>query len=152
VVLKSPPRSPKANATCERVIGTIRRERLDWLIPRSASHLRSMLNEWVTHYNQSRPHMALGPGVPDPHPRLCSLRLSYPGIRSASASCCAKNRCWAGCITNINRRSPARDAILRTTGEAIGVPLNDDAMAVLSEEKGKHPERVFTCKGRPIVG
>ena len=34
--------------------------------------------------------------------------------------------------------------------EAIGVPLNDEAMAVLNEEKGKHPERVFTYKGRPL--
>jgi transposase InsO family protein len=32
-VLKSPPRSPMANAVCERLIGTIRRECLDWLIP-----------------------------------------------------------------------------------------------------------------------
>ena len=32
-VLKSPLHSPKANAICERVIGTIRRECLDWLIP-----------------------------------------------------------------------------------------------------------------------
>jgi putative transposase len=32
-VLKSPPHSPKANAICERVIGTICRECLDWLIP-----------------------------------------------------------------------------------------------------------------------
>jgi putative transposase len=32
-VLKSPPRSPKANAVCERAIGTIRRECLDWPIP-----------------------------------------------------------------------------------------------------------------------
>ena len=31
-VLKSPPRSPKANSICERVIGTLRRECLDWLI------------------------------------------------------------------------------------------------------------------------
>src|SRR5450631_2157173 len=31
-VLKSPPRCPRANAICERVIGTIRRESLDWLI------------------------------------------------------------------------------------------------------------------------
>ena len=30
------------------------------------------------------------------------------------------------------------------------MPLNDDAMAVLNEEKGKHPERVFTYKGRPL--
>src|SRR5712691_500883 len=35
-------------------------------------------------------------------------------------------------------------------GEAIGVPLNDDAIAVLREEKGKHPERVFTYKGKPL--
>jgi transposase InsO family protein len=65
-VLKSPPHSPKANAICERVIGTIRRECLDWLIPLSEPHLRSMLKEWVTHYNVARPRMALGPGVPDP--------------------------------------------------------------------------------------
>src|SRR5882762_3732725 len=46
-VLKSPPRSPMANAICERVIGTIRRECLDWLIPLSASHLRSILQSWI---------------------------------------------------------------------------------------------------------
>jgi len=40
-VLKSPPRSPTANAICERVIGTIRRECLDWLIPLSEVHLTS---------------------------------------------------------------------------------------------------------------
>ena len=67
-VLKSPPRSPMANAICERVIGTIRRECLDWLIPLSASHLRSILKSWIPHYNAGRPHMALGPGVPDPPP------------------------------------------------------------------------------------
>jgi transposase InsO family protein len=65
-VLKSPLHGPKANAICERVIGTIRRECLDWLIPVSELHLRSTLKEWVTHYNGARPHVALGQGVPDP--------------------------------------------------------------------------------------
>ena len=65
-VLKSPPRSPMANAVCERLIGTIRRECLDWMIPLSEAHLRSILKIWASHYNKSRPHMALGPGVPDP--------------------------------------------------------------------------------------
>jgi putative transposase len=65
-VLKSPPRSPMANSVCERLIGTIRRECLDWLIPLSESHLRSILKSWVGHYNRGRPHMSLGPGVPDP--------------------------------------------------------------------------------------
>jgi putative transposase len=68
IVLKSPPLCPMANAICERVIGTIRRECLDWLIPLSESHLRSILKSWIPHYNTGRPHMALGPGVPDPPP------------------------------------------------------------------------------------
>ena len=72
-VLKSPPHSPKANAICERVIGTIRRECLDWLIPLSESHLRSILKSWVGHYNHGRPHMALGPGVPDPPSAVAQL-------------------------------------------------------------------------------
>jgi putative transposase len=64
-VLKSPPRSPKANAICERVIGTIRRECLDWLIPLSDSHLRRILKSWIPHYNGGRPDMSLGPGIPN---------------------------------------------------------------------------------------
>jgi len=63
---RSPYSSPKANAICERVIGTIRRECLDWMIPLSEAHLRSILREWVAHYNGGRPHNALGPGVPGP--------------------------------------------------------------------------------------
>ncbi len=72
-VLKSPPRCPKANAICERVIGTLRRECLDWVIPMSESHLRSILKSWIPHYNSGRPHMALGPGVPDPPPAISDL-------------------------------------------------------------------------------
>lgn len=65
-VLKSPPRSPKANSICERVIGTIRRECLDWIIPLSEAHLPQTFKALVAHYNRGRPHSALGPGVPDP--------------------------------------------------------------------------------------
>jgi transposase InsO family protein len=54
------------NAVCERVIGTVRRECLDWLIPLSEAHLRTTLRSWVKHYNRGRPHMGLGPGIPDP--------------------------------------------------------------------------------------
>ncbi len=65
-VLRTPLRALNANAICERVIGTIRSECLDWLIPLSEAHLRVILTEWMTHYNRGRPHMSLGPGVPDP--------------------------------------------------------------------------------------
>jgi putative transposase len=65
-VLKTPARTPQANAFCERLIGTIRRECLDWLIPFHARHLRGILRAWVTHYNGGRPHASLGPGIPEP--------------------------------------------------------------------------------------
>ena len=69
-VLRTPIASPKANAICERLIGTIRRECLDWMIPLSEAHLRSILRTWRNHYNFGRPSQALGPGVPDP-PQHC---------------------------------------------------------------------------------
>jgi len=72
-VLRTPFRSPKANSICERVIGTIRRECLDWLIPMSQSHLRAILKEWARHYNLGRPHKSLGPGVPDPPHRAMTI-------------------------------------------------------------------------------
>ena len=65
-VLRSPVASPKANSICERVIGTIRRECLDWMIPLSEAHLRSILKSWVDACNRGRPHSMLGLGVPDP--------------------------------------------------------------------------------------
>jgi hypothetical protein len=39
-VLKTPARTPQANAFCERLIGTIRRECRDWLMPIHEAHLR----------------------------------------------------------------------------------------------------------------
>ncbi len=65
-VLKSPYRSPLANCFCERVIGTLRRECLDYFIPLGRSHLCRTVKEWTCYYNRSRPHMSLGPGIPSP--------------------------------------------------------------------------------------
>jgi putative transposase len=63
-VLRTPVRAPQANAYCERLIGTMRRKCLDLMIPLGEKHLRSILREWIRHYNQGRPHSSLGPGVP----------------------------------------------------------------------------------------
>jgi len=48
-VLRSPVRIPTANAHCERLIGSIRRECLDYVIPLHALHLQRVLREWVRH-------------------------------------------------------------------------------------------------------
>jgi len=64
-VLKTPVRAPTANAFCERLVGTMRRECLDFVIPLNERQLRSVLREWVAHYNRGRLHASLGPGIPD---------------------------------------------------------------------------------------
>ena len=68
--IRTPICSPKANAVCERLIGTLRRECLDWIIPLGESHLRSVLLSWMAHYNCGRPHWSLGPGIPEPRSDL----------------------------------------------------------------------------------
>jgi putative transposase len=80
-VMRSPVRMPTANAHCERLIGTIRRECLDFLIPLNESHLRRILREWTCHYNAGRPPRALGPGIPD------SVQESPPACKRSDQSC-----------------------------------------------------------------
>ena len=58
-VLKSPPQAPKANAHCERFIGTLRREVLDRTLILNEAHLRRTLTRYLEHYNGHRPHRAL---------------------------------------------------------------------------------------------
>jgi len=69
-VLKTPVRTPVANSICERVIGTLRRECLDFVILLNEQHLYGILKEWVHHYHESRPHKSLGPGIPRPSSAL----------------------------------------------------------------------------------
>ena len=75
-ILKTPFRAPQANAFCERLVGSMRRECLDFLIPLNESHLRRILKEWVAHYNKGRPHSSLGPGIPEPPGGIPVLEIS----------------------------------------------------------------------------
>lgn len=64
--LRTPLRSPRANAYCERLIGTLRRECLDRIIAVTEAHLGAVVSEWAAHNNRARPHMSLGYSVPEP--------------------------------------------------------------------------------------
>ena len=72
--LKAPIRAPQANAYCERLIGSLRRECLDWFVVLNERHLRIVAREWAAHYNHARPHQSLGHGIPDPPTGLLSER------------------------------------------------------------------------------
>ncbi|MGP8061004.1 MAG: integrase core domain-containing protein, partial [Acidimicrobiales bacterium] len=57
--IRNPVRSPRANAYAERFVRTIRQECLDHLLVVSRQHLESVLDKYVQHYNQARPHGGL---------------------------------------------------------------------------------------------
>jgi transposase InsO family protein len=53
------------NATCERLIGTLRRELLDRMLILGEAHLRAVLIEYQVHYNTARPHQGIAQRVSD---------------------------------------------------------------------------------------
>jgi len=63
-IVASPPQAPKANAICERMIATLRREVLDRLLIVNEQHLRRVLTQCLAHYNTARPHRSLGQLTP----------------------------------------------------------------------------------------
>jgi putative transposase len=63
-ILTSPPRAPRANAICERMIGTLRRELLDRILIVNERHLRRILTAYLHHFNAARPHRTLAQLTP----------------------------------------------------------------------------------------
>jgi putative transposase len=64
-ILRTPIRSPKANAVAERWVKTVRTECLDWLLITGRRHLNEVLRTYVEHYNRARPHRGLDLTLPD---------------------------------------------------------------------------------------
>jgi putative transposase len=82
-IIKTPPRAPRANAVCERLVGTLRREVLDRILIVNDTHLQRVLDEYQIHYNGHRPHQGRGQRPPHPggRPEEPSADLSTHRIR-----------------------------------------------------------------------
>jgi transposase InsO family protein len=64
-IIKTLPKTPRMNAICERVIGTLRRELLDRILILGERHLALVLGEYLAHYNAVRPHQSRCQRPPD---------------------------------------------------------------------------------------
>ena len=62
------PRSPWQNGRVERLIGSIRREILDYVVVLGERHLRDHLANYSAYYDEVCTHVALGKDTPRPRP------------------------------------------------------------------------------------
>jgi len=65
-LIHPPPYAPKANAICERFIGSVRRECLDHILILSDKQVRHVIGEYGQYFNRARPHQGLDQQIPDP--------------------------------------------------------------------------------------
>ena len=72
-ILQTAVQAPRMNATCERLVGTLRRELLDRMLILGEAHLRAVLTEYQEHYNTARPQ-GIGQCVPDANTILPASR------------------------------------------------------------------------------
>jgi putative transposase len=82
-MLKTPFRSPNANAHCERVIGSVRRECPDHVVIASERQLLAVLTEYRRDYNRAQPHQGIGQRVPEgiePPPRNVGRVVEIPAV------------------------------------------------------------------------
>ncbi|HEY6284178.1 MAG TPA: integrase core domain-containing protein [Ktedonobacteraceae bacterium] len=63
-ILKSPYHTPRANAICERFLGSVRRECLDHVLILHEKHLHRILLAYVEYFNRARLHQGIHQQVP----------------------------------------------------------------------------------------
>ena len=80
-IITTLPRTPRMNAICERVIGTLRRELLDQTLILNEHHLGRVLREYVRHYNGHRPHQSRRQRPPDIETQLVRDAADLRSIR-----------------------------------------------------------------------
>ncbi len=64
-VLRIPYRAPRANAICERFLGSVRRESLDHLLIMTDGQLYRVIKEYVEFFNHARPHQGIAQRIPE---------------------------------------------------------------------------------------
>lgn len=100
-----------------------RKRRVRWIMPEQARTLLDELQE---------------------HQRDRALFALATGLRQGNVT----SLCWAQ--VDLERRTAWIAGEDVKNGDDLHVSLNDLAVEVLQRQRGKHPERVFTYKGKPI--
>jgi putative transposase len=65
-LIHTPYATPRANAICERFVGSLRRECLDHMLVIGELQLIRVLKEYVSYFNPARPHQGIAQRIPAP--------------------------------------------------------------------------------------
>ena len=84
-VIRTPIRAPRANAICERFLGSVRRGCVDHVLILGERQLRRVLAAYVAHFNEGRPHQGIGQRIPTssvaaPPPSTTEIRQGAIGV------------------------------------------------------------------------
>ncbi len=85
-VITIPPGAPQANAFAERWVRTVRHELLDRTLIWNQRQLHRLLDDFVAHYNTSRPHRSLDQRAPNDDSDAAVIDLGQPIQRTATCA------------------------------------------------------------------
>jgi transposase InsO family protein len=94
-ILRTPFRTPNANAFAERFVRTVRSECLDHVLVVNQAHLERILRSYARRYNGHRPHQGISQEIP------ALERTVSPSVPTASGS---RHRYFPHYLGRINRR------------------------------------------------
>jgi putative transposase len=86
-IITTLPKTPRMNAICERVNGTLRRELLDRTLILGERHLALVLRECVSHYNGHRPHQSRRQRPPDIEAQPVGVVADLRSVRRKTRRC-----------------------------------------------------------------
>ena len=85
-VITTPPGAPQANAFAERWVRTVRHELLDRTLIWNHRQLARLLDDFIQHYNEHRPHRALGQRSPTDNTDASVIALGHPIQRTTTCA------------------------------------------------------------------
>jgi len=92
-VVKTPPRTPRANCYAERFVRSVRQECTDHLLLYNARHAHQVLTDYVRHFNEHRAHQRLQQRPP----------IHEPGVMIDLAAPIRRRRMLGGAINEYRR-------------------------------------------------
>jgi hypothetical protein len=132
-IVRTPPQEPRANAICERMVGTLRRELLDRILIVNERHLRRVLTVYLGHFNAARPHRSLGQLAPAQAETRDQSRSTSLSTESAA------NRYSTASPANTN--APADSLRERQTRRSTPKPDNRAPHAITAHTERLHDEK-----------